>query len=91
MIAAGLISLFFNVLTAGYGYVDQFVTPLSADTQNKRMYMEAVQRGEIRYPPQNVGNDSGLSDQATVVLTMSVLMCLSVASVAAVWAGYGGR
>lgn len=36
LMAAGGLSLMFNVLVAGYGYVDTFVTPLSAESKARQ-------------------------------------------------------
>jgi hypothetical protein len=89
LMVAGLVSLLFNILVAGFGYVDQFVTPLTAETKNKRAWIDAVKRGDIPVSERMAVATDGLSDEATVTLTIVVLMSLSMASVAAVWAGYG--
>jgi hypothetical protein len=89
LIAAGIVSLLFNLFVAGFGYVDQFVTPITTDTKNKRAMIEAVKRGELPITIATPGASDGLSDEATAVLTIVVLMSLSMASLAAVWAGYG--
>jgi hypothetical protein len=68
MIVGGL-SLLFNVTTVGYGFVDQFVTPLSPESAAKR-----------ENPPPG--------DDASTVLGMIAIASFSIASAAAIWAGY---
>jgi hypothetical protein len=90
LLAAGLVTLFSNLFIAGFGYVDQFVTPLTTESQNKRAFMAAAQRNNVPpYAPVSARADSGLSDDATVALTICTLISLSIASAAAAWAGYG--
>jgi hypothetical protein len=88
MIAAGVISLFSNMFIAGFGYVDRFVTPLTTETRNQRAYVEAART----YGPPNTPGIAGAvdreSEDATAVMTVFTLLGLSVASVAAIWAGY---
>ena len=89
LLAAGLVSMFANLFIAGFGYVDQFVTPLTTESKNKRVFMEAARRNEL--PPSlaaRVGADNGPSEDSTVVLTICTLTSLSIASAAAAWAGY---
>ncbi len=89
LIAAGLISLFSNLFIAGFGYVDRFVTPLTTETQNQRALVGVTRFGDPRYGPSMIGTVNGSSENATAVMTIFTLMSLSVASAAAVWAGYG--
>jgi hypothetical protein len=90
LIAAGSISLFCNLFIAGFGYVDQFVTPLTTESRNKRAHLEIAGGTTPPFSPGMPGTTGGASDeQATVVLTILVLMTLSIAGAAAVWAGFG--
>ncbi len=89
LIVAGVVSLLFNVFVAGFGYVDQFVTPLTVETTNKRAMAELARRGDLPIMQGIPVASEGLSDEATIVLTIVVMMSLSLASLAAVWAGYG--
>jgi hypothetical protein len=89
LIAAGSISLIFNLLGGVYGYVDKFVTPLSTESRYRTALLEDPGRAGPPYSPGMSGAVAGSSDQATVMLTIFTLMTLSVASAAAIWAGYG--
>jgi hypothetical protein len=68
MVLGGL-SLLFNVTTVGYGFVDQYVTPLSPESAAKR---------ENPQP----------ADEASTALGLMAIAGFSIASVAAIWAGY---
>jgi hypothetical protein len=89
LIAAGSISLFFNLLVGVYGYVDKFGTPLSPESRYRSALLENRGRAEPPYSPGMPGAVDGSSDQATVMMTIFMLMTLSVAGAAAIWAGYG--
>jgi hypothetical protein len=69
LITTGVLGLIFNVVVAGYGYVDQFVTPLNAETRAQRA--------------------AGVEpDQASTALATMATLGFSLASAAAVWAGF---
>ncbi len=88
LIAVGLITFSSNLLLAGFGYVDRFVTPLTTESKDKRAFMESMRENPALAPPVASVN-SEASEDLTAVLTVFLLVSLSVASAAAVWAGYG--
>ncbi len=89
LIATGLISLFANLFIAGFGYVDRFVTPLTDETRQQHAFMETAGIANAGFAPGMTGSANVSPDSANAVLTIFTLLSLSVASAAAVWAGYG--
>ncbi|MHC5537035.1 hypothetical protein ACYOEI_02205 [Singulisphaera rosea] len=89
LLVAGLLGIFFNLFLAGFGYVDRFVTPLTTDSQNQQAIERAVPREVgMQLAPAGPGARPGASEDATVLLSVGTLICLSVASASAAWAGY---
>jgi hypothetical protein len=88
LIVAGLVSLFFNLFIAGFGYVDRFVTPLTTESKNQRAFIGTM-RPDPTVMPGMVGTVDKGSDEANVVLTIVALMSFSLASGVAIWAGIG--
>ncbi len=89
LLTAGLVCMLFNLVIAAFGFVDQFVTPLTTESKNKQAFKEAMQRNEVPSPfLEKAEARDGLSDEATVVLTIVTTISLSVASASAAWAGY---
>lgn len=89
LIVVGGISLVFNLLSAGYGLVDQFVTPLSAESRQKR---EAAAASVGAYPDARAATTGAAdrpADDASAMIGAFALLSFAVASGAAMWAGYG--
>jgi hypothetical protein len=89
LMAAGVLSLLSNLCVSGYGFVDQFVTPLNADTKARREAVVAG-RSDLRFAsPAKAGKSPGdISEDASAVMAIIMLLGFSVASVGATWAGY---
>ena len=94
IIIVGFVGILFNLMVAGYGYVDEFVTPLSDRTQPGKP-ADSINRGSSGIGPDQVANGenaegtySRVSDRASTVLTIMMLLAFSVACGAAVWAGF---
>jgi hypothetical protein len=85
VLIAGTIGLFCNLFMAGFGYVDEFVTPLSTQTQQRRA-LEAAARTD---PSIRLGELGGDSARATAVMGIVTLLSFAVISALAIWAGYG--
>ena len=73
IIIAGFVGILFNLMVAGYGYVDEFVTPLSDRTQPGKP-AESINRGRSGIGPDQVANGenaegtySRVSDRASTV------------------------
>ena len=56
---AGAVSIFSNLFIAGFGYVDQYVTPLTTESKNQRAIIEAAQIGDPRFAPGMIGSADG--------------------------------
>jgi hypothetical protein len=69
LMVAGALGLAMNILVAGYGYVDAFVTPLSDETKAQVAAGRPI-------------------DQNTAAMTIVATFGLSIASAAAIWAGF---
>jgi hypothetical protein len=78
MMVAGGLGLVFNLLVAGFGYVDEFVTPLTTETQARRAAEAAG--GSV-----SAGDDP---QRTSAMLGAVTLFGFAVASAAAVWAGF---
>jgi hypothetical protein len=78
LMGVGALSLLLNVLVAGYGFVDEFVTPLNP-------------RPDVKQAAPNQGGQAADPDldKASSAMGIVMLLSFSVASAGAVWAGYG--
>ena len=92
LMAAGVLSLLFNVFIAGFGFVDEFVTPLSDQTKQRKAAEDARKgrpvaagKGDKLVADKPVADES---DRVAAVMAIVMLMGFSVASVGAAWAGY---
>jgi hypothetical protein len=82
LVVAGFVGLAFNLFVAGFGYVDEFVTPLS--TKNKER-TAAVATAAV----QGVASEKAEEqDRASAVLAIVTLLSFSVACLMAIWAGF---
>jgi len=88
LLVAGGISLFTNLFVAGFGFVDQFVTPLSTETRQRKEAEAAMRMQPGAWPSQPVAAGER-ADQASTVMGLFALLSFSVASATAIWAGYG--
>jgi hypothetical protein len=90
LVIAGFLGLAFNVLVAGFGFIDQFVTPLSDQTKMERAKMEKALVAQPSTDPAVLESAVGERDrdQATAVIGIVALMGFSGASGMAVWAGF---
>jgi hypothetical protein len=79
MMIAGGVGFVFNLLVAGFGYVDEFVTPLTSETQARHAAIAAG--GPAAVPDAE-------SQRSTAVLGSVTLLGFAVASLASVWAGF---
>ncbi len=85
MVAGGL-SLVFNLAVAGFGYVDEFVTPLSTETK-LRHDAEAARMADPRATYVGVTPDLD-SGRTSAMMGAVALVGFAFASAAALWAGY---
>lgn len=88
LMVAGGISLFSNLLIAGFGYVDRYVTPLTTESQARRAALDAANPGGLQVMGGMARPSFESPDDANVPLVIFTMLGLSVASAAAVWAGY---
>ncbi len=90
LIVAGLLSLLMNLTVLGYGFVDQFVSPLSPESKARQ---ESLQMNRGMSPSLAIGMPSRptetIPDEMNAVLTIFCCACLALASVVAIWAGFG--
>lgn len=86
LIVTGFLGLFFNLFIAGFGYVDEFVTPLSTSSKERA----AIERDpELRADPAKPANKPGeVSDQTAAIMAIFMLLSCAVAAVMAIWAGF---
>ncbi|HJT78087.1 MAG TPA: hypothetical protein VJ739_12860 [Gemmataceae bacterium] len=88
LLAAGIVGLLFNLVVAGFGYVDEFVTPLSTSTVERRNVAEArAHAGPSPYAGAENAQGEGGPERATAVMTIVVLLSFSVPCAMAIWAG----
>jgi hypothetical protein len=85
MIAGGL-GLIANVFFAGFGYIDEFVTPLTTTTQLRRAAAARVNDPEAG--PVQVGQAKEDPEHTSAVLGMIALLSFSLPSALAAWAGF---
>jgi hypothetical protein len=90
LLTAGALSLVSDLFMAGFAYVDEFVTPLTTQTAQRRAF-EAAHNGQLGpvggrlEPPVPVT----MSDQTSVALAIITFLSFALASAMTVWAAYG--
>lgn len=77
LIVTGFLGLVFNLFVAGFGYVDEFVTPLGTRSKEK-----AAVRADA--PPK----DAEVSDREAAIMAIFMLLSCAVAAITAIWAGF---
>jgi hypothetical protein len=86
LLTAGAIGVLSNLFMAGFAYVDEFVTPLTTQTAERRA-LEAAHRFDR--PASELPGTAALSDRTSVVLAIVTFLSFALASAMAVWAAYG--
>jgi hypothetical protein len=76
LISFGFLGLFFNLFVAGFGYVDEFVTPLTEESKARAQAREAGRPGKEA------------SERTSAVLAVVALLSFAAASGMAIWAGF---
>jgi hypothetical protein len=89
LLVAGFVGLIFNVFVAGFGFVDEFVTPLSTDGQQRARAraVAAIPAVEERVTDGQAAPREK-DDPATAAMTIIMLLSFSVACIMAIWAGF---
>jgi hypothetical protein len=88
LLSTGILGLLFNLVVAGFGYVDEFVTPLSTSTLERKNAAEARARQDPgRKAAAGSAAGEGDPERATTVTTIVVLLSFSVPCGMAIWAG----
>jgi hypothetical protein len=89
LLVTGIVGLVFNLVVATFGYVDEFVTPLSTSTLERRNAAEARAHAVPgQYPDAGNPGEESNPERATTVMTIVVLLSFSVPCIMAVWAGF---
>ncbi|MCZ2340309.1 MAG: hypothetical protein LC104_00760 [Bacteroidales bacterium] len=85
LIVTGFMGLGFNLFIAGFGFVDEFITPLSTESK-------AAKAATEQDKAKKVGGDKPTKDQkqgrAGAVFAIAMLLSFAVASAMAIWAGF---
>jgi hypothetical protein len=87
MVAGGL-SLVYNLGLAGFGYVDEFVTPLTSDTRARHDAEAARAADPKSAPAYSAETTKADQDRTSTVCAVIALFSFSFGSAAAIWAGY---
>jgi hypothetical protein len=87
MIVFGTLSLFFNLFLAAFGFVDEFIMPITTASEIKQSRIAAIQRGELKLPPEMTGSFDDRSDKINAGMATVLLLSLSIPSAVAIWAG----
>jgi hypothetical protein len=85
LLVAGAISLSSNLFMAAFAYVDEFVTPLTTQTQERRAREALLNAGAGPAMPRPPGE---LSDQTSIALAIVTFLSFALAGAMATWAGY---
>lgn len=89
LLVMGVVGLLFNLVVAGFGYVDEFVTPLSTSTAERRNAAEARAHGaSLPYAGASNVQEGSDPERSTAVMTIVVLLSFSVPCAMAIWAGF---
>ncbi len=89
LLVAGFLGLVFNVFVAGFGFVDEFVTPLTTETQNRqRAEAFAAKPAADRNAPAGRGSQNEENDRGSAAMAIVMLLSFSVGCVMAIWAGF---
>ncbi len=89
IIVMGILSLITNLSIALFGFVDEFVMPITDEAKMRHAAMENPQRPGPFIAATAPKSSTELSPEATVILTDFTLLGLAMASAAAIWAGVG--
>jgi hypothetical protein len=82
MLVVGFLGLGFNLVVAGFGFVDQFVTPLGLTSREQMVTDRSTQaKGETN-------KESAERERGNAVMTFFMLLSFSVACGMAIWAGF---
>jgi hypothetical protein len=87
MIVLGSLSLFGNMGLALFGFVNEFVTPITDESKIKQANLAAIERRELIAPPGMTGSMEDQSEKMNTVATMFLLMGLSLPSAVGIWGG----
>jgi hypothetical protein len=89
LLIAGVVSLGSNLFMAAFAYVDEFVMPLTTQTQERRA-LEARFQTEpgLGAGQPGVRPDAALSDRTSVALGIVTFLSFALAGAMATWAGY---
>ncbi|MFO0927359.1 MAG: hypothetical protein U0736_10010 [Gemmataceae bacterium] len=89
LIVTGFLGLFFNLFIAVFGYIDEFVTPLSTSSKERVAAERAHEMGVIPANPAKPADKPGeVSDQTAAIMAIFMLLSCAVAAVMAIWAGF---
>jgi len=89
LLVAGFLGLVFNVFVAGFGFVDEFVTPLTTQTQNRqRAEAFAAKAATDKNALRNRGAQNEENDRGSAAMAVVMLLSFSVGCVMAIWAGF---
>jgi hypothetical protein len=89
LLVAGFLGLTFNVFVAGFGFVDEFVTPLTTESQQRERAkafaaMPAADQNALR----DRGSPNEENDRGSATMAIVMLLSFAVACVMAIWAGF---
>ena len=79
LLVVGFLGLAFNLFMAGFGFVDEFITPLTTDSKAAKTAV----KGETGKPAADRENDRGQA-----IMTIVMLLSFAMASAMAIWAGF---
>lgn len=82
LLITGVLGVVFNLFIAGFGFLDEFVTPLTTASQERRDANAVAARPEREREPRNDADE-----RTNTVLGMGTLVILAVPCAMAVWAG----
>jgi hypothetical protein len=85
LLVAGLLGLVFNLFVAAFGYVDEFVTPLSMQSQERH---KAAATPQADRPAGDKSARSSEQERSTTVLAIVALLGFAAACGMAAWAGF---
>ena len=89
MIVFGFLSLMFNLTSAGYGFIDEFITPLDSARQQRQIAPgQMTPTGQPREADSFVAKHADPTDEASMVIAIMMFFSFSIASCMAIWAGF---
>jgi hypothetical protein len=88
LLTAGFLGVALNILVAGYGFIDVFITPLGTTGREGQQGMSTLDGSNRSTTSTGSVTENREQDRGTKILTILTMCSLSLACAMALWAGF---